>query len=154
MMNIQYQQSTKFLIMSLKSNVKKSLTFLSLAVFVASGLVSCTPQKPAKEVGLQLWSVKDDMKTDAKGTIEKVMANREVFGARIAVAGRLGGAEMARREQIRKGGIPLQTLPQASLPAEKRVHPQRPEPWAQAKMIWSSGPDRSLSPHRNYLQLP
>lgn len=45
-----------------------------------------------------------------KTTIEKVMANRDVLGARIAVAGRLGGAEMARREQIRKGGIPLQTL--------------------------------------------
>jgi small subunit ribosomal protein S3 len=45
-----------------------------------------------------------------KTTIEKVMANRDVLGARIAVSGRLGGAEMARREQIRKGGIPLQTL--------------------------------------------
>lgn len=45
-----------------------------------------------------------------KTTIEKVMANRDVKGARIAVSGRLGGAEMARREQIKKGGIPLQTL--------------------------------------------
>lgn len=45
-----------------------------------------------------------------KMTIEKVMANRDVKGARIAVAGRLGGAEMARREQIKRGGIPLQTL--------------------------------------------
>ena len=45
-----------------------------------------------------------------KTTIEKVMANREVQGARIAVSGRLGGAEMARREQIKRGGIPLQTL--------------------------------------------
>ncbi len=45
-----------------------------------------------------------------KMTIEKVMANREVQGARIAVSGRLGGAEMARREQIKRGGIPLQTL--------------------------------------------
>lgn len=45
-----------------------------------------------------------------KSTIEKVMMNRDIFGARIAVSGRLGGAEMARREQIRKGGIPLQTL--------------------------------------------
>jgi len=60
--------------MSLKTNVKKSLTFIALAVFVAGGIVSCTPPKPAKEVGLQLWSVKDDMKTDAKGTIEKVGA--------------------------------------------------------------------------------
>ncbi len=45
-----------------------------------------------------------------KTTIEKVMANREVKGARIQVSGRLGGAEMARKEQIKRGGIPLQTL--------------------------------------------
>ena len=45
-----------------------------------------------------------------KTTIEKVMANRDVKGARIAVSGRLGGAEMARREETKKGGIPLQTL--------------------------------------------
>jgi len=45
-----------------------------------------------------------------KQTIEKVMANREVKGARIAISGRLGGAEMARYEQIRRGGIPLQTF--------------------------------------------
>lgn len=60
--------------MSLKSNVKKSITILVLAVFVVSGIVSCTPPKPAKVIGLQLWSVKDDMKTDAKGTIAKVGA--------------------------------------------------------------------------------
>ena len=45
-----------------------------------------------------------------KQTIEKVMANRDVKGARIAMSGRLGGAEMARYEQIRCGGIPLQTF--------------------------------------------
>jgi small subunit ribosomal protein S3 len=45
-----------------------------------------------------------------KTTIEKVMGNRDVLGARIQVSGRLGGAEMARREQIKRGGIPLQTL--------------------------------------------
>jgi small subunit ribosomal protein S3 len=45
-----------------------------------------------------------------KQTVEKVMANREVFGVRIALGGRLGGAEMARREEIKKGRIPLQTF--------------------------------------------
>ena len=60
--------------MSLELNVKKSLTFIALAVFVAGGIVSCTTPKPTKEVGIQLWSVKDDMKTDAKGTIEKIGA--------------------------------------------------------------------------------
>jgi small subunit ribosomal protein S3 len=45
-----------------------------------------------------------------KQTIEKVMANRDVKGARVAISGRLGGADMARYEQIRRGGIPLQTF--------------------------------------------
>ncbi len=45
-----------------------------------------------------------------KQTIDKVMANREVKGAKIALSGRLGGAEMARHEKLKKGGIPLQTL--------------------------------------------
>lgn len=45
-----------------------------------------------------------------KQTVEKVMANRDVLGIRIAISGRLGGAEMSRREQIKKGRIPLQTF--------------------------------------------
>ncbi len=45
-----------------------------------------------------------------KQTIDKVMANRDVRGARIALSGRLGGAEMRRKEEVKKGGIPLQTF--------------------------------------------
>ena len=45
-----------------------------------------------------------------KQTIEKVMANRDVKGAKISLSGRLGGAEMSRKEIIKKGGIPLQTF--------------------------------------------
>lgn len=45
-----------------------------------------------------------------KQTAEKVMANRDVKGVRIIAAGRLGGAEMARKEETKKGQIPLQTL--------------------------------------------
>jgi small subunit ribosomal protein S3 len=45
-----------------------------------------------------------------KQTIEKVMANREVQGVRIRIAGRVGGAEMARTEEIKRGRVPLQTL--------------------------------------------
>ncbi|PIR83044.1 30S ribosomal protein S3 [Candidatus Kaiserbacteria bacterium CG10_big_fil_rev_8_21_14_0_10_56_12] len=45
-----------------------------------------------------------------KQTIEKVMAVKEVEGVRIAVSGRLGGADMSRKEQLRKGRIPLQTF--------------------------------------------
>ncbi len=45
-----------------------------------------------------------------KQTIEKVMANRDVEGVRIILSGRLGGADMARKEELKKGRIPLQTL--------------------------------------------
>lgn len=45
-----------------------------------------------------------------KQTVEKVMANRDVKGVRIAISGRLGGAEMSREEEIKRGRVPLQTL--------------------------------------------
>ena len=41
-----------------------------------------------------------------KQTIEKVMANRDVEGVRIILSGRLGGADMARKEELKKGRIP------------------------------------------------
>ena len=45
-----------------------------------------------------------------KQTVEKVMATRDVVGVRIVVSGRLGGADMSRTEQIKRGRIPLQTF--------------------------------------------
>ena len=45
-----------------------------------------------------------------KTTVDKVMANKDVKGVKISVSGRLGGADMARREYIRKGRIPLSTF--------------------------------------------
>jgi len=45
-----------------------------------------------------------------KQVIEKVMATRGVEGARILLSGRLGGAEIARSEELKKGSIPLQTF--------------------------------------------
>ena len=38
------------------------------------------------------------------------MANRDVEGVRIILSGRLGGADMARKEEIKRGRVPLQTL--------------------------------------------
>lgn len=45
-----------------------------------------------------------------KQSLEKIMANKGVLGAKIELAGRLGGAEMSRVEKLRKGRVPLQTL--------------------------------------------
>ena len=45
-----------------------------------------------------------------KQSLEKVMMNKEVKGARIEFSGRLDGAEIARREWLKKGQLPRQTL--------------------------------------------
>lgn len=43
-------------------------------------------------------------------TMIKVMANRDVKGAKLQLSGRLDGAEIARREHSESGSLPLQTL--------------------------------------------
>lgn len=57
-----------------------------------------------------------------KQTMEKVMANRDVLGVRIYLGGRLGGAEMARSEDLKKGRIPLQTLRADIDYAQEKAH--------------------------------
>ncbi len=57
-----------------------------------------------------------------KQTIEKVMANKEAKGVKIALSGRLGGAEMSRREWLKSGQIPLQNLRADIDFARERAH--------------------------------
>lgn len=45
-----------------------------------------------------------------KQMISKVTAHRDVKGVKISLSGRLGGAEMGRREWLKEGRIPLQTI--------------------------------------------
>ena len=45
-----------------------------------------------------------------KSALERVMAQKGVLGVKINLAGRLNGSEMARREWLSKGKVPLQTL--------------------------------------------
>lgn len=45
-----------------------------------------------------------------KSALEKIMSQKDILGAKIALAGRLDGSEMARREWLAKGKVPLQTL--------------------------------------------
>ena len=45
-----------------------------------------------------------------KQTLSKIMGSRGVLGAKIALSGRLDGAEMARYEWLKGGRVPLQTL--------------------------------------------
>jgi len=45
-----------------------------------------------------------------KGMLDQVEANKTVEGVKIEISGRLGGAEMSRREWLSRGKIPLHTL--------------------------------------------
>ncbi len=46
----------------------------------------------------------------AKQAMEKAMATKGVEGVKIALSGRLGGADMGRRESFKAGQVPLSTL--------------------------------------------
>ena len=45
-----------------------------------------------------------------KSSLDQVEKNRNVKGVKIEVSGRLGGAEMSRREWLSRGTVPLHTL--------------------------------------------
>lgn len=57
-----------------------------------------------------------------KMAVEKVMAVRGVEGVRIVIGGRLGGAEISRSEELKKGSIPLQTFRADIDFARERAH--------------------------------
>lgn len=45
-----------------------------------------------------------------KQTLQKVMATKGIEGVKVEIAGRLGGADIARREWLKQGRLPLATL--------------------------------------------
>ncbi len=45
-----------------------------------------------------------------KQTLAKIIASRQVKGAKIMMGGRLDGAEIARSEHLEEGSLPLQTI--------------------------------------------
>lgn len=45
-----------------------------------------------------------------KQALDKIMVVKDIKGARVEVSGRLGGAEIARREWLQKGKLPRQNL--------------------------------------------
>jgi sugar phosphate isomerase/epimerase len=54
-----------------KKNPLKIAFLLATAVLFLFGINSCK-EEPKKEIGLQLWSVRDAMQADAKGTIDSI----------------------------------------------------------------------------------
>ncbi|PJE51361.1 MAG: 30S ribosomal protein S3 [Candidatus Yanofskybacteria bacterium CG10_big_fil_rev_8_21_14_0_10_36_16] len=57
-----------------------------------------------------------------KQTLSKILAGRDVKGAKVQVAGRLNGAEIARTEHLEEGNLPLQTIKADIDYAQKTAH--------------------------------
>jgi len=57
-----------------------------------------------------------------KRALSKIMVHKEIKGARVEVAGRLNGAEIARREWLKQGQLPRQTLRADIDYGESRAH--------------------------------
>jgi small subunit ribosomal protein S3 len=100
----------------LKSNILKEAKRKKLTIpnnFKLDIVEVSSPESSAAIVGYMIAEALEKrlpFRRILKSTAEKVMASRDVQGVRIGLSGRLGGAEMARREEIRKGNVPLQTL--------------------------------------------
>ena len=73
-------------------------------------------KSPEKSASIMAESVVDQIEKRIpyrrimKQTLSKIMANRDVKGAKIQIGGRLDGAEIARSEHLEEGNLPLQTL--------------------------------------------
>ncbi len=73
-------------------------------------------KKPEGEAKIIAQNIASDLekripfRRTMKSTLERVMAQKGVLGVKINLAGRLNGSEMARREWLSKGKVPLQTF--------------------------------------------
>ncbi len=56
----------------MKTILIKPLVIIALAAFIIGGLSQSSFAKKKKDIGLQMYSLRDDLKKDVKGTIEKM----------------------------------------------------------------------------------
>ena len=98
----------------LKADIVKFLKKRAIAVPDELKMDILEVSAPDSDAALVAYSIAEAMEKRMpyrrviKQMIEKVMAVRGVKGARIYLGGRLGGAEIARTEDLKRGSIPLQ----------------------------------------------
>ena len=71
------------------------------------------PESSARVVGQNIAEQlerRTPFRMTIKQALAKVMQNKDVLGAKLMVSGRLDGSEIARREWLAKGRLPLTTL--------------------------------------------
>lgn len=100
----------------LKEDIVKQMKRLKIAIPEDLKLDIAEIMSPDSDAHIVAYSVAEGLEKRMpyrrvlKQTIERVMSSRDVLGARILLGGRLGGAEIARSEEIKRGSIPLQTF--------------------------------------------
>lgn len=112
----------------LKADIAKALKRAKLVVTdeVKLEIVEVTnPEADAKIVAYMLAEGLErrlPYRRVMKQLIEKVIAVRGVQGVKFYMGGRLGGAEIARSEELKRGSIPLQTVRADIDFARERAH--------------------------------
>jgi small subunit ribosomal protein S3 len=100
----------------LKEDILKKMAKLKLTKTEDIKMEIVEVQNPEADAAIVAYMVAEGLEKRMpyrrviKQVLEKVMATRGVEGARILLSGRLGGAEIARSEELKKGSIPLQTF--------------------------------------------
>ena len=100
----------------LKEEIVKKIVKLKLPKVEDLKLEIVEVQNPEADAAIVAYMVAEGLEKRMtyrrvmKQVLEKVMSARGVEGARILLSGRLGGAEIARTEELKKGSIPLQTF--------------------------------------------
>ena len=101
---------------SLKKGLERELKKRSLPVPEKIQIEIEDVRNPEADAGIVAASVVEGLERRMpfrrllKQAVEKSMVNKEVEGVKIAISGRLNGAEMSRKEYLKRGQIPLQTL--------------------------------------------
>ncbi len=100
----------------LKGDILKKISKLKLAKSEDFKLDIIEVSNPEADAAIVAYMVAEGLEKRmpyrrvVKQMVEKVMAAHGVEGVRIVLSGRLGGAEIARTEELKRGSIPLQTL--------------------------------------------
>src|SRR3989344_9607744 len=100
----------------LKEDILKKMEKLKLPKVEDFKLEIVEVQNPEADAAIVAYMIAEGLEKRLpyrrviKQTLEKVMSARGVEGARILLGGRLGGAEIARSEELKRGSIPLQTF--------------------------------------------
>jgi small subunit ribosomal protein S3 len=112
----------------LKGEIAKFFKKLGLEIYRKLDLVVEEVRRPETHAAIVAQMMAENLEKRLpfrrvmKQSMDKVMANKEVKGVKVALSGRLGGAEMSRREWHSLGKMPLQTLTADIDFARERAH--------------------------------